>query len=62
MDYGYQKNEWCVLYVDENGDRQVLYFDLFEQANEFLSRTRKHGVCTIGMTTTAFYKHYIEKN
>ena len=62
MEYGYQKNEWTVLYVDENGDRQVLYFDLFEQANEFLSRIRKNGVCTIGMITTAFYKHYIEKN
>ena len=58
-DYGYQKNEWCVLYSDENGDRQVVYFDLFKQANDFMVSIKKQWVNTIGIMTTAFYKNCV---
>lgn len=58
-EYGYRKNEWCVLYSDECGDKQVIYFDLFTQANEFLVNIRKNGTCTIGVMTTSFYKNCV---
>ena len=53
--YGYLENECCVIYTDECGDRQVIQFDRFEQANEFMIRCRNNGVCMVGMTTSAFY-------
>ena len=51
----YQKNEWITMYVDENGDKQVLPFDTYEQAEKFLSRC----YCKIGVMTTRFYNRYI---
>lgn len=51
----YQKNEWVAMYVDECGDKQVLPFDTYEQAESFL----KHCYCKIGVITTRFYNHYI---
>ncbi len=36
---------------DENGDRQIVPFDTFEQAVDFLSCCS----CKVGVMTTAFY-------
>lgn len=54
---GYRHNEWLAVYVDENGDRQIMPFDTFEQAIEFL------GCCynKIGVMTIWFYNANIEK-
>lgn len=57
FEYGYRKNEWLAVYVDENGDRQVIPFDTFEQATQFLECC----MCKIGVMTTSFYNHNIEK-
>lgn len=55
IECSYQKNEWVAMYVDECGDKQVLPFDTYEQAEEFLSRC----YYKIGVMTTRFYNHYI---
>lgn len=55
--YGYRKNEYVAVYVDECGDRQVIPFDTYEQATEFLSSV----VCKIGVMTTSFYEHYVKE-
>lgn len=57
IECSYQKNEWIAMYVDENGDKQVLPFDTYEQAEKFLERC----YCKIGVMTTRFYNHYIAK-
>ena len=57
INYSYRKNEWVAMYVDENGDRQVLAFDTFEQAVEFL----RYVTCKIGVFTTSFYNAYLAK-
>ena len=57
IEHSYKKNEWVAMYVDECGDRQVLPFDTYEQAEKFL----KCCSCKIGVVTTAFYNHYIAK-
>ena len=57
-DYGYKYNEWVAMYVDECGDRQVIPFNTFEDAEKFL----KVCDCRIGVVTTAFYNHYIAKD
>lgn len=55
--YGYGFNEWLAVYVDECGDRQIMPFNTFEQAENYLNICD----CKIGVMTTAFYNHYIEK-
>lgn len=55
--YSCGKNEWLAVYVDECGDRQIMPFDTFEQAENFI----KCCDCKIGVMTTAFYNHYVEK-
>lgn len=55
IECGYRKNEWVVLYVDENGDKEVLPFDTYEQAEKFLAIC----YCKIGIVTTRFYNKYI---
>lgn len=62
LEVGYQKNEWCVIYVDENGDRQYVYMDTFEQANGLMCSIRAHGTCIIGMTTTSFKNNCIKED
>ena len=51
FEYGYQHNEWLAVYTDENGDRQIMPFDTFQQAVDFLSCCS----CKVGVMTTAFY-------
>lgn len=55
FDYGYQHNKWLAVYTDECGDRQIVPFDTFEQANEFLS----HCFCKVGVMTTSFYVNHV---
>lgn len=57
MKVGYRQNEWLAVYVDECGDQQIMPFDTYEQAQQYLKAC---GV-KIGIITTAFYNHYIEK-
>lgn len=62
MKVEYKKNEWLVVYVDENGDRQILPFDTFELADTFTRRCMKENALNlIGIMTTRFFDHYIEK-
>lgn len=59
IEHSYRKNEWVAIYVDECGDRQILTFDTYEQATQFL----KCCEYKIGVLTTAFYNHFlVEKN
>lgn len=58
IEYGYQKNEWVVIYADECGDTQVLTFDTYEQAENFLSRC----YYKIGVITTALYNRFLAEN
>ena len=58
IDYGYRRNEWVALYVDENGDVQVLTFDTYKQATGFLECC----TCKIGVVTTAMYNAYLSKH
>ena len=51
FEYGYRHNEFLAVYTDENGDRQIMPFDTFEQAVDFLSCCS----CKVGVMTTAFY-------
>ena len=53
---GYRKNEWLAVYVDENGDRQIMPFDTFQQATDYLSCC----VNKIGVMTIWFYDAHIE--
>lgn len=55
--YGYRNNEWVVRYQDYDGKVQIEFLDTREEAIDFISRC----VFPIGMMTTAFYNHYIEK-
>ena len=55
--YGYRKNEWLAVYVDECGDRQIMPFDTFTDAQQFLTL---HCSVRIGVMTTAFYDRYVE--
>lgn len=56
--HSYQKNEWVAMYLDECGDTQVLPFDTYKQAENFLDNC----YYKIGIVTTAFYNHYLEGN
>ena len=60
MDVGYHHNEFLSVYVDENGDRQIMPFDTFDEATEFTSNIHSHGTCIIGVMTTSFYNRYVE--
>ena len=51
FEYGYRHNEFLAVYTDENGDRQIMPFDTFEQAVDFLSCCS----CKVGVMTTTFY-------
>lgn len=62
MEVGYQKNEWVVVYVDADGDRQVLPFDFYEQAVDYANKLKEQFVPINGIMTTRFYDHYVEKN
>lgn len=55
------KNQWAVLYVDDCGERQVVKFDTFEQANQYLVSIRNCGACVIGVMTTAFYENCVKE-
>lgn len=61
MEVRYQHNEWLCVYTDESGDRQIMPFDTFEQAEGYAKSLRKKFVNIIGVMTTAFYDHYVEK-
>ena len=62
MKVEYKKNEWLVVYVDENGDRQILPFDTCELADTFTRRCMKENALNlIGIMTTRFFDYYIEK-
>lgn len=52
FDYGYRHNEYVAVYVDECGDRQIMPFDTFEQAVNYL----QYCTCRIGAMTTCFYE------
>lgn len=54
---GYRENEWLAVYVDENGERQIVPFDTHEKATEFIECCQ----CKIGVVTTRFYNRYVEK-
>lgn len=56
VEYGYKHNEWIAMYADECGDTQVLPFDTYEQAENFL----KHCYYKIGVMTTRFYNKIAE--
>ena len=60
LEVGYHKNEWCVLYSNDCGNRACAYFDLFEQAHEFTASMRNYGMNVLGMMTTRFKQHYID--
>lgn len=51
FDYGYQHNEWIAVYTDANGNRQIMPFDTFERAANFLSCCS----CKVGVVKTSFY-------
>ena len=51
FEYDYRHNEFLAVYTDENGDRQIMPFDTFEQAVDFLSCCS----CKVGVMTTSFY-------
>ena len=57
IEYSYKHNEWTAMYADECGDTQVLPFDTYEQAENFLKRC----YYKIGVMTTAFYNKIAEK-
>lgn len=57
MQVSYRNNEWVAVYVDADGKRQVEPFDTMEEAVEFLSSCYSK----IGVMSTTFYHHYIEK-
>ena len=61
MKVSYQKNEWLAVYVDENGDRQILPFDTYEEAEQFTRKIRERYTPVIGVIATRFYDHYVEK-
>lgn len=54
--YGYRHNEWLAVYVDECGDEQIIPFDTYEQAIEYL----KCCSCKIGVMTTSYYYHKVK--
>lgn len=61
MEVRYQHNEWLCVYTDESGDRQIMPFGTFEQAGRYANSLREQLVNVIGVMTTAFYDHYVEK-
>lgn len=58
--FGYRKNEWLAVYVDDCGERQIMPFDTREEAYKYLTEISK-VTSVIGIMTTAFYDNYIEK-
>ena len=62
MKVGYKENEWLVVYSDENGDRQTLPFDFYEQAVDYANKLKERFVPINGVMTTRFYDHYVMKN
>lgn len=58
FEYGYRHNEWLAVYTDEWGDRQIVPFDTFEQAVNFLCVCP----CMVGVMTTAFYVNRVTDN
>lgn len=56
IEYGYRKNEWVAMYVDEYGEIRVLPFDTFEQATIFLDCC----YCRVGVVTTKLYNTLLE--
>ena len=54
-------NQWLVVYVDENGDRQIMPFDFYEQAVDYANKLKEHFVPINGVMTARFYDHYVEK-
>lgn len=55
----YHKNEWCVMYIDECGDNQIMLFDIFEQAQKWFNNL---DCCRVGIVTTNFYNNVICKD
>ena len=56
IECSYKKNEWIAMYSDELGELQVLPFDTYEQAENFLDTC----YYKIGVMTTRFYNHISE--
>ena len=57
----YQHNEWLCVYTDECGDRQIMPFDTFEQADGYAKSLREQFVNVIGVMATSFYDAHVEK-
>lgn len=57
IEYSYKRNEWVAMYADDCGETQVLPFDTYEQAESFL----ENCYYKIGVMTTKFYNHIVEK-
>jgi len=53
VNYGYQKNEWIVMYSDDGV--KVKLFDTKGEAQNFLNAC----YCGIGVITTSFYNNVI---
>ena len=51
----YRQNEWAVLYVDHNGERQAEACDSWDEAVKRADHLRFVGVPTIGIVTSYFY-------
>lgn len=47
---------WLAVYVDECGDEQIMPFDTFEQATEYIQCCS----CKIGVMTTSYYYHKVK--
>lgn len=58
LDYSYQYKEWALMYVDTNGERQVVFFNTRKDAIE----QSKYIDCLLGIVTTAFFNHFISDN
>lgn len=58
IQYGYKHNEWLAVYVDECGEEQIMPFDTFEQATEYIQGCS----CKIGVMTTSYYYHKVKNS
>ena len=48
--------DWCVMYVDCDGEKKIETFETKEKALNFSKKVR----CLNGVVTTSFYNHYIK--
>ena len=57
----YRENEWLAVYVDENGDRQIMPFNTYAEAEKFARKIIENYGNVIGVMTTRFYNHFVEE-